>query len=401
MAAPAWMSIVCGATRLRGSFARSSWLVIAPFLYCVQLGIELPYRIQYVLGQFWKSDFIALYTGATIFSSDRSHLYDPTKQLLVERGIDHLIPGPLLFVNPPLAAGALRPFAQLSFRDALIVFLVVSSCALVGSALLLQRLLPSTWPAYKRTFAVVAAIGYAGIENLGVGQWGALQLLALVGGLALAKSRRPVAGGCVLAAILVKPQIGLLLLPALLVGRHWRVLLGMTIGCSVWAVSSLLLVGVGGTWSWLQDLGALNTVQGSSYDGLPAIANATLNTTAGFVTSLILMALCVVGMIAVRARLRESLAITLGAGVMASFVSAAAIHNWDAGLLAIPLILVIRNDYPGGLLLAFSIGVSTLIPHATALVVTFWIVLMLIRWLQTSHAAMSLHSTSVDAQRLI
>jgi len=384
MAALAWASIVRVVTRLRDSFARSSWLVIAPFLYCVQLGIELPYRIQFVLGQLWKSDFIAPYTGAAILSSDRSHLYDPARQLLVERGIDHSIPGPLLFVNPPLAAAVLRPFAQLSFRDALIAFLLVSSCALVGSALLLLRLLPSTWPAYKRTFAVVAAIGYAGIENLGVGQWGALQLLALVGGLALTKSRHPVAGGCVLAAILVKPQMGLLLLPALLVGRYWRVLLGMTIGCGVWAVSTLLLVGGSGTWAWLRDLGALNTVQGSSYEGLPSIANATLSATAGFVTSLILMALCIVGMIAIRTRLRESLSVTLGVAVMASFVCADAIHNWDAGLLAVPLVLVIRNDYPAGLLLALGIGVSTLIPHATVVVVTFWLVLMLIRWLRTS-----------------
>jgi lipid-A-disaccharide synthase-like uncharacterized protein len=127
---------------------------------------------------------------------------------------------------PPIIMLLCRPLAGLSYAHAVFVW---GGLGLALFAWTLSRLVGSE-------MAVFAAIGTpAGLFNISVQQNGYYTAALLASGLMLVE-RRPAFAGVLLGMLGYKPQFGILLLPALLAGRHWRVLAAA-------AVTALLLTG--------------------------------------------------------------------------------------------------------------------------------------------------------------
>ena len=100
---------------------------------------------------------------------------------------------------------------------------------------------PPTWPFTSRTLRRLAHILHPRVR---AGEPPDLDRLLRVL-LALRRDNEPM-GGLWLAMLMVKPQLLMLILPALLIQRRWRVLAGAAAGCGAVVVASVLLAGPGG-----------------------------------------------------------------------------------------------------------------------------------------------------------
>jgi hypothetical protein len=105
------------------------------------------------------------------------------------------------------------------------------------------------------------------------GQNTTLSLLLLALALRSDRDGRPFVAGLALAALLFKPQFGVVIVPLLLVAKRWRVLGGWATGAfGLWALSSVL---TGGTWvaEWWDQAGAFRdenlVANGANFVSLP------------------------------------------------------------------------------------------------------------------------------------
>jgi len=114
----------------------------------------------------------------------------------------HLGVGP--FVDPPVTAWALLPLAHLSFWVSFGVFTALSAVLVVITLTLLARDLGWRHTAILAAAALTSWIGLLGLVS---GQFDALLFAALAGSMLLAWHERGLAAGCVLAVILLKPDL--------------------------------------------------------------------------------------------------------------------------------------------------------------------------------------------------
>jgi hypothetical protein len=363
----------------------SQWFVLAPLIYAIQLSFELVYRVQYAFVHLDRTDFLAFYTGAKLLQRGPDQVYSSLAMFRFQSGVIPDLQKVDLFVNPPLAALALTPLASLPFVPAMAVFLSISGLALVAAGVLFVRLLPLSLPLYKRALLAIAAIGYAGVESIGLGQWGGLQLLALVVGFLAWRKGWSFTAGALLSLVMVKPQLGLFIFPVLILGRHWRATAGFAVGCGVWATSTLLLVGAQGIRGYLSVL-ELDSHQFSFSDTLPAWTTLIGGRSAAVATSILLTLGGLVLLFKVRHRLQEP-GNALAMALALSFVCATLAHRWDTILLALPLIMIMRWNAGVGLVAALALGVSTLIPHTSGILVALAAVTAAWFWLHTDAPA--------------
>jgi glycosyl transferase family 87 len=149
---------------------------------------------------------------------------------------------PWPYLNPPVLAWILTPFALLPFSIAFGVWLVASTVALAASA----RLCGTGWLGVLSAFAFLPVF-----VALGTGQVAPLVLLALVVMVRLERSGRWAEAGALLAILTVKPQLGLLVPVALLAAGRWRpVAVAAGLGIAV-GLATFLTFGLAGTGAWL------------------------------------------------------------------------------------------------------------------------------------------------------
>lgn len=122
--------------------------------------------------------------------------------------------GYLAFMYPPTYLLLISPLSALPYFPALALWQAVP---FVLFLLLLRRI------ALPPIALIMAAGAPAVAQALFAGQNGILLSLFLGGGL-LALDRRPLAGGVLLALAAVKPQLAVLIVPALIANRQWRAL---------------------------------------------------------------------------------------------------------------------------------------------------------------------------------
>jgi hypothetical protein len=134
---------------------------------------------------------------------------------------------------PPPALLLVAPLALLPYPAALALWLLLP---LVGLALLLRRLAP-----HPLTPWLVPL--FTGVSQcLGIGQTSVILVLLLGAGL-LTLERRPLLAGCCFGLLACKPQLALLLGPALLVGGHYRALAATAATFLLLALASWLAFG--------------------------------------------------------------------------------------------------------------------------------------------------------------
>ena len=136
------------------------------------------------------------------------------------------------FFYPPPFLLICLPLALLPYGVAAGVWLVITGAAYFAT---IRALLPPRWPALLIAVAFPAAL-----LNATHGQNGALST-ALLGTAALQLERRPRLAGVCLGALCLKPQLALLVAPALFAARRWRSAAWAVVGAATLSLASLLV----------------------------------------------------------------------------------------------------------------------------------------------------------------
>jgi hypothetical protein len=190
-------------------------------------------------------DFVAFWAAADLaLQNEAAAVYDPTQLHAVEVAAIGGQTYPMAWIYPPPALLLVLPLGLLPYPAALVLWLLLP---LAGLALLLRRLVPH--PLTPWVAPLFTGIG----QCLAMGQTGVISALLLGVGL-LALDRRPLLAGCCFGLLACKPQLALLVGPALLIGGYWRAVAAMAA-----AVAALGLVSwfAFGTAAWQAFLATL------------------------------------------------------------------------------------------------------------------------------------------------
>lgn len=261
-------------TRLQPAYLR--WisvavLVVGGVLLCVSFATSD--RGQTSFGQPLGNDFAGFFVAAQIL--DRGHadqLYDRT---LHDRLYHELLPkldphDSIPYVHPPFVAGVLRPLTWLSYEVAVAVWLMISLSLFLAGVWLLVRS-SSGLPREQTGLVMLLALSFEPflMECWLGGQLSSVGFFSYALAWSFLSRNRPIASGMALGLSFYKPTLLLLVLPLLVIGRRWRMLLGMTITGVLLAGLSLALVGWDVSVGYLDVL--LNFRKSTSGGGLPIL----------------------------------------------------------------------------------------------------------------------------------
>ena len=192
------------------------------------------------------NDFIALWTAVDLAVEGKVEtIYDAgaiqaaQQQLTgVETTADRRFLSPPTYLLMVLPLGLLPYLTALSLWQTvpLLAFLLVM--ARMGLPPLLYWLLP---------------LSAAVVQTIVTGQNGLLTALLLAGGL-LSLERHPRVAGVLFALVTFKPQLALLIAPALLIGGYWRALGAMVVALALLIIVSLAAFGFGPWLAFFQNL---------------------------------------------------------------------------------------------------------------------------------------------------
>jgi arabinofuranan 3-O-arabinosyltransferase len=175
-------------------------------------------------GEHWGRDFVQFWTYAQLAAGGRPAA---AYALHAHQTIDHV------FAYPPIVMLLCRPLAGLSYPAAVLVWGVLG---LALFAFTLSRLVG--W----EIAALAAVVTPSAVFNIYLQQTGYYTAVLLGGGLMLLE-RRPTAAGIVLGMLWCKPQLGILLLPALIAGRYWQTLVAVALTALTLTTASAILYG--------------------------------------------------------------------------------------------------------------------------------------------------------------
>lgn len=200
--------------------------------------VVLVFGTQPLLG----GDFIAFYTsGRLVLRGDWTGQYDwsafhALQVSLVPDSSDYFYPQSY----PPLVPALYAPFALLPFVRAVTAWLVFSSvlysCAIAVAAI--------AWRQVPRMQIVLAGLLFPPfVAHQVLGQSSVWPMIGFVGGWWALLLGRPMLGGIVLSLVAIKPHLGIALAIVLIAMRQWRVVAGVTLGCTAQAVVSIVVCG--------------------------------------------------------------------------------------------------------------------------------------------------------------
>ncbi len=190
-------------------------------------------------------DFLAFWAaGRLVLDGRPGALYEPAALTAIQRTV---IPSPIgangymPFINPPFAAVAFAPLAALPVEVARAVWAGISLALLLGAGAWLARPLPLP---QRIAAAFLVALSEPAIVSLAEGQWSAVLLVG--GGAALLAARRGSwrLAGLALASWWLKPQLLVLPIVALALGRRWTPIAWAVLGGLVLAVGGLPFAGI-------------------------------------------------------------------------------------------------------------------------------------------------------------
>lgn len=210
-------------------------------------------------------DFVAFWAASDLaLHGQPAQAYDFARVHDVEVAVLGGEVGNLTWVYPPPALLLALPLALLPYPVALVLWSVLP---LAGLALLLWRLAPH--PLTPWVVPLFTGIG----QCLTIGQNGVIAALLLAAGL-LALDRRPLLAGCCFGLLACKPQLAVLVGPALLVGGHYRALTATAAAALALVLASWIAFGTG---TWQAFLAILPQVTGWMEEG-PASRYALMAT---------------------------------------------------------------------------------------------------------------------------
>jgi hypothetical protein len=199
-------------------------------------------------GLFWRSDFIGIYTGATmVWEGHSDRLYDLEAQAECQ---DRVIPqrrgteGLLAFVYTPHTAVPLAPLAFLPWEKAFILWTLLQLALLVPLYRLLRRW-TADWGPGGVAVAFVTVLAFPPLWlTFQQGQWSLLGLVCLLGFYDSLKRGRATAAAGWFVLGTFKPQLLIVPTLTLLGGRRWRVLGLSAVLFAAWGLLTTAVLGV-------------------------------------------------------------------------------------------------------------------------------------------------------------
>jgi alpha-1,2-mannosyltransferase len=239
---------------------RAAAVARAPWLPYVLATLAIVAWGAFLVGPAWNApgyDLSALLVGAKVIEQGHAaalYAHNPTFYNLAD-GPEFLRAAgelgfagdaPTAFVHSPLVAYAALPLTQWPFDRIMHAWVVASAIATVaGVGLTLYAYAPRWRASIALPLVMLALVPFEPIRYaLWLGQTTPFVFLCLVGGVALVRSGRPLAGGLVLslAAYLKLTPLVFLLLWAW--QRRWGAVLGLAIGFGALCVLSITVMGM-------------------------------------------------------------------------------------------------------------------------------------------------------------
>ncbi|MDJ0663599.1 MAG: glycosyltransferase family 87 protein [Acidimicrobiia bacterium] len=294
-------------------------------------------------------DYPAFYSaGSIVVSGDWQDLYSHERQQREQAGLIDDEGGYLYFSYPPFVAGAYAPLALLPYAWSSFAHTLLMAGALGGAIWLL-------WPWLRRfgwppTAVLVAMLAfYPLLRAVPGGQNTSLSLLLLAAAARLEHEGRPVLAGVALAAMLYKPQFGVVIVPLLVLCRRWRVLGGWSAGAAALYLLSALPLGwdwVGPWWDQATSFRDANaTINGGNFVSLPGFLENASSVAAGPFAGYLLAG--VLGLGVAVFWWRNPHGATLGRYALAAgavVIAAPQTLYYDVGLLALAMVAVMAAN---------------------------------------------------------
>lgn len=344
------------------------WQGLAAIMALTYAAVYLPWGFSTINQKLLPSnDFRAFWMGTNLVAVDPSCLYCQQAQVSTELrlGLISSAHNWSPYFNPPLVAELMRPLLSVGWFWAGLIFDASMLAFSIAALFLVYRWLPETWPRRQKGIAITVGVLAIAVANINQSQWGGLELLSIAGSLYMLRANRNVVAGLVLSICLIKPQLCWLVLPALLLGRHYRVAAGFLAGAMLWAVSSLAIVGIHGALQYQSVTRELVSQTEDSF-GIPSlVANLSGNETLALVCSAVLFALAIVALVWMRSHLKISGDVAVALGIAASFSCSPHIFSWDSVVLTLPVLLLMRGRWQYGLAVAVLLDVTALSGQGT------------------------------------
>jgi hypothetical protein len=180
-------------------------------------------------------DFLAFYTAGSFVRDGRMRdLYDLEKvktfqhELAAREGLKIGESfGP--FWNPPFYAWVFRPLAALPYRSALAVWWTINAFCLIGALVLLVRMLGATHWSSKVATVLLVLVSMPAIQAFTHGQNTFISLLILTIAVTFWRGDRPMLAGMSAGLLAYKPQLGAVIMAAIVLTSGWRALAGIAI----------------------------------------------------------------------------------------------------------------------------------------------------------------------------
>lgn len=173
-----------------------------------------------------------------------------------------LPPNTLLpFLHPPFEALLLAPLRGVSYGGLYLIWSALSLTAFIGTLILLARALPLPLP--TRLLLLLGCCSYNAIHYaLWLGQSSPFVTLGLCGAFVALRRGRVGWAGIALALVTLKPQLLLVIGPALLLLGYWRVVLVSAVTLVAASVAAMPFLGVLWPFSYARFLVAITTWDG-------------------------------------------------------------------------------------------------------------------------------------------
>lgn len=293
------------------------------------------------LGDNFHNDFTFYFAAARLgLAHGWSHLYDLKLQ---QEQLDAIGSGITIaqlarYVSPPPLAWLVVPFTLLPYRVAYWAW----SAILLGSLALVWRL-AAPGRGRARVIFLVAAVGWLPIVyGLQLGQPALLVAAAVAVSYGFLRRNSDWAAGAVLGLLVLKPQLALLVPPALLVTGRWRAFAASALVLAVIGAASAVALGPRGIADYQGILSFATTVPENQSQTLAAWIH-NLDATR------VVQALIAIWTLALVYRLRArgvefTLAIALAGGLAASPY----VHYDDLTMLGLAMLLFMRGPCPRG-----------------------------------------------------
>lgn len=276
----------------------------------------------------------------------------------------------LPYVNPPFLLPVFSVLAQLPYRIALAIWLLVSA-ALYFAGIRVTEAHCRNIPNHLRSAAVLLALSFAPfiIYCWAWGQLSALGTFFIAMAVHFEKKGKLLLSGCALSLCAYKPTFLLVILPMMLVTKRFRALVGMAVGGALLGLLSFVMVGWQGIANYLVLLENFRRWKATAdtifqtwlYVDIqsffhPFLGNYPLFTVVKFASLAAGVALLLYVWLRVRDR-SFVWAITITASILLNVYT----PIYDCSLLAIPALLVADRLYAQGFLpLQFRVLVTAL-----------------------------------------